>query len=181
MSQCPLINEFDMQRTLLIETLNILENSLGALRMGAINYEIIDNHCRAINAIRQHTYGEITRDPTQGSCANIQPETLFEVFEASTTRAIQQVENSIEQSAIHFSALMRRTRISDQVLKNGRYIHQSKTIQVWVWPWRWAASLKCIERRIQKAICDRNFAKAQRLDIEKRALILVKDEHENGY
>lgn len=59
MSQCPLINEFDMQRTLLIETLNILENSLGALRMGAINYEIIDNHCRAIDAIRDQLNNEV--------------------------------------------------------------------------------------------------------------------------
>lgn len=59
MSQCPLINEFDMQRTLLIETLNILENSLGSLRMGAINYEIIDNHCRAITAIRAQLNNEV--------------------------------------------------------------------------------------------------------------------------
>ncbi|APF79513.1 hypothetical protein [Vibrio cholerae] len=59
MSQCPLISEFDMQRTLLMETLNILENSLGALRMGAINDEIIDNHCRAITAIRDQLNSEV--------------------------------------------------------------------------------------------------------------------------
>ncbi len=180
MTQCPLVSELNTQRTLLTETLDILESNLGALRMGAINDERIDNHCRAIAAIRQHIYGETTRDTAQETNAHIQQKTLPQM---SALPTLLQAKRYTDAYANYLPSLKRFTRSSDQVLLHGdgRQVHCSNSTKVWVWPWHWGASLRAIDRRIQKAVVGRNLMKAQRLDIVRQALIRVRAEDEARY
>ncbi|HHC7382060.1 hypothetical protein [Vibrio parahaemolyticus] len=46
--------QLSMQEQLLVETLNILENSLKAIRLDAVTEELLQNHYNAVKAIREH-------------------------------------------------------------------------------------------------------------------------------
>ncbi|MBD6947929.1 hypothetical protein [Vibrio parahaemolyticus] len=47
-------SQLSTQEQLLVETLNILEHSLKAIRLGAVTEELLQNHYNAVKAIREH-------------------------------------------------------------------------------------------------------------------------------
>lgn len=79
-----------------------------------------------------------------------------------------------EEHLDHLIALLRPVRISDRLLKSGRWQHRVRRFPHQLWPWNQSASIKSIERRIQAAIQCRDFSKAQRLDNVKQALQSIK-------
>ncbi len=138
MTQCPLVSELNTQRTLLTETLDILESNLGALRMGAINDERIDNHCRAIATIRDHLNNEMD----------------------SNDDTLQTNSKNVCKSPSPFDVPVTKKeeiKLNEHHLLN--IIVDSITI-----PWDAAQSIKSIERRVQAAIQQRDFTRAGRLD-----------------
>ncbi len=53
------------QEQLLVETLNILEHSLKAVRLDAVTEELLQNHYGAIKAIREHFESDVVSEPVQ--------------------------------------------------------------------------------------------------------------------
>ncbi|HIF6162878.1 TPA: hypothetical protein ACX3IN_003882 [Vibrio parahaemolyticus] len=86
---------------------------------------------------------------------------------------VAQIEKSVEEHVAHFISLIRTIRVSDKLLPNGYWIRRTRRCPVQCWPWSADASIKSIERRIQAAIKSREFAKAQRLDSVKQALVFI--------
>lgn len=227
-----LINELEAaleaREQLLVETLHILEITNKAVRMGAVNSSVIENHSAAIQAIRNHFEGRedrmcgfdfsdrltindevstmtrrvtsITRTRTQ-FIVRMQSGHIhtfnFDFSEheegldnysvlgkklldqanslgALTAEVRREIGRKPEEHIGHLVALLRPVRISDTLLKSGRWQHRVRRFPHKLWPWNQSASIKSIERRIQAAIQCRDFSKAQRLDNVKQALQSIK-------
>ncbi|WP_194163066.1 hypothetical protein [Vibrio parahaemolyticus] len=113
---------------------------------------------------------ESINDTAQETRSHLQSQALQQ---AASMVPVVQIEKSVEEHVAHFISLIRTIRVSDKLLPNGYWIHRTRRCPVQCWPWSADASKKSIERRIQAAIKSREFAKAQRLDSVKQALVFI--------
>ncbi|QNE55626.1 hypothetical protein H5404_03075 [Vibrio parahaemolyticus] len=113
---------------------------------------------------------ESINDTAQKTRSHLQSQALQQT---AAMVPMAQIEKSVEEHVAHFISLIRTIRVSDKLLPNGYWIHRTRRCPVQCWPWSADASIKSIERRIQAAIKSREFAKAQRLDSVKQALVFI--------
>ncbi|HCH1426931.1 hypothetical protein P3584_16610 [Vibrio parahaemolyticus] len=113
---------------------------------------------------------ESINDTAQETRSHLQSQALQQT---ASMVPVAQIEKSVEEHVAHFISLIRTIRVSDKLLPNGYWIHRTRRCPVQCWPWSADASIKSIERRIQAAIKSREFAKAQRLDSVKQALVFI--------
>ncbi|HCH4059551.1 hypothetical protein V3H40_10800 [Vibrio parahaemolyticus] len=113
---------------------------------------------------------ESINDTAQETRSHLQSQALQQT---ASMVPVAQIEKSVEEHVAHFISLIRTIRVSDKLLPNGYWIHRKRRCPVQCWPWSADASIKSIERRIQAAIKSREFAKAQRLDSVKQALVFI--------
>ncbi|MCZ6287686.1 hypothetical protein, partial [Vibrio parahaemolyticus] len=182
-------SQLGTQEQLLVETLNILEHSLKAIRMNAVTEELLQNHYGAIKAIREHF--ESNKLPREAVDQSGEPYSLgFEVtMQTPTDDEIKRILGVWDQVALtHLPCLDIITESNDDALQtnNTNLCQSTPSIAVPVEkeeeiklnehhllnvivdsfniPWDAAQSIKSIERRVQAAIQQRDFTRAGRLD-----------------
>ncbi|HHC7130700.1 TPA: hypothetical protein ACN37W_004535 [Vibrio parahaemolyticus] len=111
--------QLSTQEQLLVETLNILEHSLKALRMGAINFERIDNHMAAIKAIRHHfESNELSREAVDRSGEPCSLEFVVTMQTPNYDEIKRMISESWNQAALtHLPCLDIITESSDDTLQ----------------------------------------------------------------
>ncbi len=112
---------------------------------------------------------ESINDATQEARSHLQSQALQQT---TSMVPVAQIERSVEEHVAHFISLIRTVRVRE-LSQNGHWSFQC-------WPWSAGASVNSIERRIQAAIKSREFAKAQRLDNVKQALLFISNPIELG-
>ncbi|MEF1297849.1 hypothetical protein QTO08_18805 [Vibrio parahaemolyticus] len=181
--------QLSTQEQLLVETLNILEHSLKAIRLDAVTEELLQNHYSAIKVIREHfESSELPREAVDQSDG---PYSIgFVVMQSPTDDEIKRmISESWNQAALtHLPCLDIITESNDDALQtNNTNLYQSTSsiavpvekkeeiklnehhllniiVDSFNIPWDAAQSIKSIERRVQAAIQSRDFTRAGRLD-----------------
>ncbi|WP_031417483.1 hypothetical protein [Vibrio parahaemolyticus] len=182
--------QLSTQEQLLVETLNILEHSLKAIRLDAVTEELLQNHYNAIKAIREHfESSELPRETADQSDGPYSLEFVVTMSVPDYDEIERMISESWNQAALtHLPCLDIITEFNDDALQtnstnlcqstssvvvpvekdeeikfNEHYLLNIIVDSVTI-PWDAAQSIKSIERRVQAAIQQRDFVRAGRLD-----------------
>ncbi len=120
--------QLSTQEQLLVETLNILEHSLKAIRMNAVTEELLQNHYGAIKAIRNHfESSELSRETADQSGGPYLFEFMVTMRTPTDDEIKKMISSSWNQAALtHLPCLDIITESNDDALQtNNTNLYQS--------------------------------------------------------